>query len=1089
MEKVRIYELAKELNTTSKRLMEKLAEININIKNHMSFLDEDQLKALYDHIGVITHKDDGGEGVKKQMPRPPMPAPRVQPPPSRERSKEPRIIRKTEVILDTNGEDYYRDSDKQQKKAQRKKRRDYVKVADDTSGLRAGFVRDTGTNFMSLKIALEREKKEAEERRKRELEEQRRREEEERKLKEAEEARKREAEEQRRREEEELKRKEAEELKKKEEEEKKRREEEELKRREAEKAKAAKTPKQKDEIKAIEKDIAKPAREEKPGREEKAEKQDIPAETVSKAERKEQRPESAAGQVKPEPAAGQVKQEPATGQVKPEPAAKQVRPEPAAKQVKPEPGVKQAKPEFKAAEIKKPAGEVTTGKQAHTAVPGRGEKPGREAVDIRVQDRKRDKQTGKIKPAELIIPDLPEEVRMEKGQYKADKKFSPKAKASEDDREVRKESGKFTAPPVKKKFNAQSIILGGKKNVAEILTDGFDLDELILDYGKKKRPSAKKGAKAKGEGDRIVQTHKPVKIPERIVLKDLAEKFKKSATEVIKKLMSMGMMVTINEEVDYETAAIIADEFGIKIEKEIVVSEEDILFDDNETDDEKDLVPRAPIVVVMGHVDHGKTSLLDAIREENVTGTEVGGITQHIGAYTVTVNGRDITFIDTPGHEAFTSLRARGAQVTDIAILVVAADDGVMPQTIEAINHAKAAKVSIIVAINKIDLPGANPDRVKQQLAEHGLIPEEWGGDVIYVPISAKHRQNLDELLDMVLLTADILELKANPDRQAKGTVIEAKLDKTRGPIATLLVQRGTLHHGDSIVTGTTVGRIRAMTDDKGREIEKAGPSMPVEILGLPEVPTAGEVFYAIKDEKVAKHLVEKRKDLIKQKQMQTTAKVSLEDLFSQIKEGNIKELNIIVKADTQGSVEAVRHSLEKIKNDEVKVKIIHGGVGAVTESDVNLASVSNALIIGFNVRPGTNVKEIAESLDVDMRFYRVIYDAIDDIEAAMKGMLEPKYREVLIGHVEVRQIFKVSGVGTVAGCYVTDGKILRNSDVRIVRDGVVIHEGELASLKRFKDDVREVAQGYECGISIEKFNDIKEGDIIEAYTMEQVER
>lgn len=500
-------------------------------------------------------------------------------------------------------------------------------------------------------------------------------------------------------------------------------------------------------------------------------------------------------------------------------------------------------------------------------------------------------------------------------------------------------------------------------------------------------------------------------------------------------------------------------------------------------------MPRPPVVVVMGHVDHGKTSLLDAIRSTHVIDSEAGGITQHIGAYTVRINDRNITFLDTPGHEAFTAMRARGAQVTDVAILVVAADDGVMPQTVEAINHARSANVSIIVAINKIDKPGANPEKVRQELMQHGLVPEEWGGDVICVEISAKKLQNIDQLLEMVLLTADMLELKADPTRQAKGTVIEAKLDKNRGPVATLLVQRGTLNVGDPIITGTVVGRIRAMTDDKGKAIKSAGPSTPVEIIGLPDVPEAGETFYVITDEKLARQLAEKRKLKQQQEHLQTTVKISLDDLYRQIQEGKVKDLNIIIKADVMGTVEALRQSLEKLSNDEVRVNVIHGGVGAITESDVTFADVSNAIIIGFNVRPMPIVVEAAKSAGVDIRLYNVIYNVIDDMEAAMKGMLEPTYREVLQGRIEVRQIFRISGIGTIAGCYVLDGKITRNSDVRVVRDGIVIHEGSLASLKRFKDDVKEVLQGFECGLSIDRFNDIRENDIIEAYVMEEVKR
>ena len=535
-------------------------------------------------------------------------------------------------------------------------------------------------------------------------------------------------------------------------------------------------------------------------------------------------------------------------------------------------------------------------------------------------------------------------------------------------------------------------------------------------------------------------------------------------------------------------AYLVASEFGITAKKKDVVKEEDILFDDSE-DDEKDLITRAPVVCVMGHVDHGKTSLLDAIRSTNVIEGESGGITQHIGAYKVDINGRSITFLDTPGHEAFTSMRARGAQITDIVILVVAANDGVMPQTIEAINHAKAAEVPIIVAVNKIDLEGANVEKVKQEMTEYGLVPEEWGGDTIYVPISAKKHIGIDNLLEMVLLEADMLDLKSNPKKQAKGTVIEAKLDKSRGPVATMLIQRGTLDVGDTIVVGSTIGRIRAMTNDKGVNVLKAGPSTPVEIIGLTSVPNVGETFYEVKDEKMAKHLIERRKRQEREKELNATSRVTLDNLFSQMEEGKLKQLNLIVKADVQGSVEAVKQSLEKLSNDEVKVKVIHSNVGGVTESDVTLAKVSNAIIIAFNVRPEPIAKEQAEKEEVEIKTYSVIYNAIEDVEAAMKGMLDPVYKEVIIGNAEVRQTFKVSNVGTIAGCYVTDGKIARNSVVRVIRDNVVLHEGKLVSLKRFKDDVKEVAHGYECGVQIEDYNDIKEGDIIEAHIMEEVKR
>ena len=586
----------------------------------------------------------------------------------------------------------------------------------------------------------------------------------------------------------------------------------------------------------------------------------------------------------------------------------------------------------------------------------------------------------------------------------------------------------------------------------------------------------------------IKKTPVTVQIPDEISVGELASRMKKTGAEVVKCLMKNGIMASLSQMIDFDTAAIIAEELGCKVEKEVVVTIEERLIDDHQDKDE-DLVPRAPVVVVMGHVDHGKTSLLDYIRNAHVASGEAGGITQHIGAYQVEIHGKPITFLDTPGHEAFTSMRARGAMVTDIAILVVAAEDGIMPQTVESINHAKAAGIPIIVAINKMDKPEANPERIKQQLTEYGLVCEEWGGDTIVCPISAKTGMGVDNLLEMLTLTAEVGELKANPNRAAQGTVIEARLDKGRGPVATLLVQNGTLHQGDIIIAGTSVGRVRAMVSDKGQRITEAGPSVPVEITGLSEAPSAGATFNAVADEKLARELVEQRKAEEKAKANAPVTKVSLEDLFSQIQAGEMKNLNLIVKADVQGSVEAVKASLEKLSNEEVRVRVIHGGVGAINESDVMLASTSQAIIVGFNVRPDAAARESAARANVDMRMYRVIYDAINEIEAAMKGMLAPKFREVLLGHAEVRQTYKVSGVGTVAGCYVQDGKLQRKDcQVRLVRDGIVIDEGVLASLQRFKDSVKEVQAGYECGLSIEKFNDIKEGDIVEAFTMEQIE-
>lgn len=614
----------------------------------------------------------------------------------------------------------------------------------------------------------------------------------------------------------------------------------------------------------------------------------------------------------------------------------------------------------------------------------------------------------------------------------------------------------------------------------------LDYYDLTTERGRKNKRKVNKNDEERTK-QKIFQLTE-ITIPESISVKDFAAEIKKTTAEVLKKLMGYGIMATLNNDIDFDTAFLIAQEFGITAKKKETVTEEDILFDDTE-DLPEDLVSRPPVVVVMGHVDHGKTSLLDAVRSTHVIEGEAGGITQHIGAYKVEVNGREITFLDTPGHEAFTAMRARGAQVTDIAILVVAANDGVMPQTIEAINHAKAAGIPIIVAVNKIDVEGANVEKVKEELTKYDLVAEEWGGDTIFVPISAKQRTNIDTLLEMVLLVADMKELKANPNKQAKGAVIEAKLDKSRGPVATMLVQRGTLDVGDTVVVGSVIGRIRAMYNDKGKKVKKAGPSTPVEIIGLTEVPVAGETFYEVEDEKTAKHLIEKRKRQEREKSINATAKVSLNDLFSQIEKGKLKELNLIVKADVQGSVEAVKQSLEKLSNDEVKVKVIHANVGGVTETDVTLAKVSNAIIIAFNVRPEPLARDMAEKEEVEIKQYSVIYHAIEDVEAAMKGMLDPEFEEKVIGNAEIRQTFKVSNVGTIAGCYVTNGKVSRNAGIRIIRDNVVIHDGKLISLKRFKDDAKEVAAGYECGIQIENFNDIKEGDILEVYVMEEIKK
>ena len=603
---------------------------------------------------------------------------------------------------------------------------------------------------------------------------------------------------------------------------------------------------------------------------------------------------------------------------------------------------------------------------------------------------------------------------------------------------------------------------------------------------KRRQEEQEKFKRLQRQQQQIKKVQLKVMIPDEINVGELASRLKRTAADVIKELLKLGVMANISQTIDFDTAAIVAEEMGAKVEKEVFVTIEEKLFDESE-DKEENLEPRSPVIVVMGHVDHGKTSLLDCIRKTDVAAGEAGGITQHIGAYRVKVDGRPITFLDTPGHAAFTSMRARGAQVTDIAILVVAADDGIMPQTIEAINHAKAAEIPIIVAVNKIDKENADPDRVLQQLTEYELVPEEWGGETIVCKISAKQGIGIENLLEMVLLTADMQELRANPNRQAKGTVIEAKLDRGRGPVATVLVQNGPLHTGETVIAGKAVGRVRVMTDERGRKLEQAGPSVPVEIIGLGEVPDAGDIFYAVDNERMARELVEQRKEQEKEERNKAMQKVTLENLFDTIQQGNMKELNIIIKADVQGSVEAVRTSLLKLSNEEVRVNVIHGAVGAINESDVMLATASNAIIVGFNVRPERAAADSAHDQDVEIRLYRVIYDCIEEMQQAMKGMLDPKFKEVVVGHAEIRQTFKVSGVGTIAGAYVQDGKIVRACEVRIVRDGIVIHEGHLNSLKRFKDDVKEVAAGYECGMGIENYNDLKEGDIIESFVMEQI--
>ncbi len=688
-------------------------------------------------------------------------------------------------------------------------------------------------------------------------------------------------------------------------------------------------------------------------------------------------------------------------------------------------------------------------------------------------------------------------IAAEKEKAKAqDKKNKPMQK-----REEKKEEKKIAfAGRADFSFDAST-----KKEVFIVDTKGVDVDlskydEKIYNYDTSdtishrssgSRNNQRPQRKRKDDRDKRstpvkVQLPSSVLLPESMIVSELARELRITTAEVVKKLMSMGQMVTLNQSIDYETAAIVAEEFGVHASQKVVVTIEDKLIGNENDDNAVDLSPRSPVVVVMGHVDHGKTSLLDAIRHANVTAGEAGGITQHIGAYRVNINDQDITFLDTPGHEAFTAMRARGAQVTDIAILVVAADDGIMPQTVEAINHAKAAGVSIIVAINKIDKPTANPDQIKQELTKYDLVPEEWGGDVICVPVSAITKQGIDQLLESVLLVAEMAELKANPNRRAKGVVIEAKLDKGRGPVATILVQNGTLRTGDVIIAGSAVGRVRAMYDDKGKQLKEAGPSVPVEILGLAEVPGAGDIFNAVEDERMARELAEQRKTKEKEDEFKANSKVSLTDLFSQIQEG-VQELSIVVKADVQGSAEAVKISLEKLSNSDVRVRVIHSAVGGINESDVMLASASNAIIIGFNVRPDKGATDSAARQKVDIRCYRIIYECLEEIQAAMKGMLAPTYKEVVLGHAEVRQTIHVPSVGTIAGSYVQDGKVTRNAQIRILRDSVIIFEDKIDSLRRFKDDVKEVNQGYECGIGLEKFNDIKEGDILEAFVMEEV--
>ena len=744
---------------------------------------------------------------------------------------------------------------------------------------------------------------------------------------------------------------------------------------------------------------------------------------------------------------------------------------PAEKKQSPEKKVGEKKKEEKKTVVPQPEKEQTQKPENQSTVKAEEKKKKSETATIKKENTKKHKQAAK---AQKHGERLHVEVEMASGSITTEKRRTVDTRGSYVDLDKYNQRYEQIAPATKynndkystkkQKINQKSAQRNKQKYSSKKETEQDKLRRLELERARKQQLR--------------------VRIPDNITVGELATRLKVTATEVIKKLMLLGVMATINEEIDFDTASLVAEELGAKVEHEVIVTIEERLID--EDDGAEDTEERCPVVVVMGHVDHGKTSILDRIRHAHVTAGEAGGITQHIGAYQVTYEGKDITFLDTPGHEAFTAMRARGANITDIAILVVAADDGIMPQTVESINHAKAAGVSIIVAINKMDKEGANPERVKEELTKYGLVCEEWGGDIICVPVSAKTGEGIDELLENILLVAETSELKANPDRRAKGTVVEARLDKGRGPIATLLVQNGTLHTGDVIIAGTAVGRVRVMTNDKGVAVKSAGPSVPVEITGLAEVPEAGDVFNAVEDERLARELVEQRKHEAKQAKFSQYQKVTLDNLFNQIEQGEMKELSLIVKADVQGSVEAVTQSLEKLSNDEVRVRVIHGGVGGIKESDVMLASASNAIIIGFNVRPDQTAEEIAARDDVDIRTYRVIYDAIEEIQTAMKGMLAPKYREIVMGRVEVRQVYKISNVGAVAGAYVLNGKVTRQCQIRVVRDGIVIAEDKMSSLKRFKDDVKEVGESFECGITLEKFRDFKEGDIFEAFIMEE---
>ena len=1101
MDKARIYELAKELNTTSKRLMEKLAEININVKNHMSLLEPHELAALYKHIGVIKHDDKKEEDKRTGTPDTFHSADKKKDV-KKDMKSAPRIIRTTEIVIDSRGEAGSTEHGGYSKKEpnQGHSKPSYVKTESSTSGLRPGYVRDNIHDMKNKSAARPDKSSEIQKNQIKTPVVQH--------------------------DDSSVSRQNVKpEVIKKEENivadktiqtevntpkivnSNDTANKENISERVDMKPNAVTEPKEaaaaKDAAPVLRNENMENKIEEVSRPEAKASVEDLgkiqserPQADRPQGDRPQgDRPQGDRPQAdRPQGQYNRPQGDRPQGQYnRPQgdrPQGQYNRPQgdrPQGQYNRPQgdrPQGQYNRGDRPQGQYNRPQGDRPQGQY------NRGDRPqgqyNRPQGDRPQGQYNRQQGLDIPKPDVSVAQDQFDSLRNEARREFQSKDIDKNVKREE---KQKKESPK-TTPDKKQRFKPQKIVIE-KKGVSEILDENYIFDEFYSDDGKKKRlPRNKKNEKLQLKYIPPKAVLTSITIPDSLTVKELAESLKKTSTEVIKKLMNYGVMATLNNEVDFETATVIAEEFGVKTEKAVQVSEEDILFDDAETVDESKLQPRPPVVVVMGHVDHGKTSLLDAIRSAHVIDSEAGGITQHIGAYTVkATNDKLITFLDTPGHEAFTAMRARGAQVTDIAILVVAADDGVMPQTIEAINHAKAANVSIIVAINKIDKPGANPDKVKQELTEYGIVAEEWGGDAIMVPVSAKKRENIDQLLEMVLLAADMLELKADPDRQAKGTIIEAKLDKERGPVATVLVQRGTLKIGDSMLAGSAFGRIKAMNSDKGISIKSAGPSMPVEILGMNEVPEAGELFYAVTDERVAKQLVEKRKFKQKEQQYKSTAKVTLEDLFTQIKEGKVKDLNIIIKADVQGSVEAVKQSLEKLSNDEVRVRTIHGAVGAITESDVTLAQVSSAIIIGFNVRPGANVTEAAKNAEVDMRLYSVIYKAIEDVQAAMKGMLEPTYKEVVLGHIEIRQIFKVSGIGTIGGAYVTDGKVQRNSEVRVVREGIVIHEGKLASLKRFKDDVKEVVSGYECGVSIERFNDIKELDVIEAFVMEEVKR